>query len=79
MCVPEFARVHVYALYFYAFIATSAETACDTGKPNILWSLTFEVTDSNDVTYDGCPTGVFVVPGPDARIDFEQSIAKVRT
>ena len=35
------------------------------------------MTDSNDVTYDGCPTGVYVVPGPDARIDFEQSIAKV--
>ena len=77
--VPEFVRVHGYALYFYAFITmyNLAETADDTDKPNILWSLTFEVTDSNDVTYDGCPTGVFVVPGPDARIDFEQSIAKV--
>ena len=66
---------------YYGVAADMSTTDCrnenQKDRPNILWSLTFELDDTNDVMYNKLPAGVHVVPGPDARIDFEQSIAKV--
>lgn len=47
-------------------------------KPRILWSSYFSIPDSNDMDLNnGTPRNLFVCPGPDLDLDFDNSVKKV--